>query len=286
MRNNETHSPMPPDCSDLEPWLVDYAARTLPPAERARVAAHLAQCPACQERVTQYSTLLTALDDLPPVLPPMGLRDDFQAMLAAEKARIPTLTQLATPEAKVVPLHPAGSTSAMSSTVLWLRIAASVALLAVGTVFGLLLRQPGTPQVAATPAAEAQNLAAQLTAASQQPATASQRIQLVSDASGNSQPGDPTVLVLINTLNSDPNPNVRLAAAEALYRLRADSLVAPALVQALPVQTDPNVQITLIELLVKLRNKQAVPQLKRLSQRPDALPAVRDQARQGINILI
>lgn len=286
MFDNEKYLPTPPSCSDLEALLMDYAARTLPPAQRAQVAAHLAQCPTCQERVTQYSTLLTAFDDLPPVLPPMGLRDDFQAMLAAEKAKLPAPNQAAAPEAKVVPLHPAGHASAMSNTVMWLRIAASVALLAVGTVFGLLLRQPGTPQVAVAPGAEAQSLAAQLTAASQQPATASHRIQLVSDASGSSRPGDPTVLVLINTLNSDPNPNVRLAAAEALYRLRADSLVAPALVQALPVQTDPNVQITLIELLVKLRNKQAVPQLKRLSQRPDALPAVRDQARQGINILI
>ncbi|TGE10311.1 zf-HC2 domain-containing protein [Hymenobacter fodinae] len=287
MLPNENHLPTSPDCSDLEPLLVDYAARTLPPAERAQVAAHLAQCPACQEKADQYSILLTALDDLPPVLPPMGLRDDFQAMLAAEKAKLPTSSQPKSHEAKVVPMHPTTGTSTASNTVMWLRIAASIALLAVGTVFGLLLRQPAAPEVAAvTPAADAQQLAARLTAATQQPATASHRIQLVSEASGNSRPGDPTVLVLINTLNADPNPNVRLAAAEALYRLRADSLVAPALIQALPVQTDPNVQITLIELLVKLRDKQAVPQLKRLSQRPDALPAVRDQARQGISILI
>ncbi|SNC75014.1 Putative zinc-finger [Hymenobacter gelipurpurascens] len=287
MLHNETHLPIPPDCSDLELLLMDYAARTLPPQERARVAAHLAQCPACQQKAAQYSSLLTALDDLPPVMPPMGLRDDFQAMLAAEKALVSATSQAQSLEAKVVPLHPVASASAASNTVMWLRIAASIALLAVGTVFGLLLRQPTTPEIATTtPAADAQQLAARLTAATQQPATASHRIQLVSDASGNSRPGDPTVLVLINTLNSDPNPNVRLAAADALYRLRADSLVAPALIQALPVQTDPNVQITLIELLVKLRDKKAVPQLKRLSQRPDALPAVRDQARQGISILI
>ncbi|GAB3306223.1 HEAT repeat domain-containing protein [Hymenobacter tenuis] len=281
----ENHQPTPPDCSELEPLLMDYAARTLPPAERAQVAAHLAQCPVCQERASQYSTLLTAIDDLPPVMPPMGLRDDFQAILAAEKARLPVAAPAQPHEAKVVPLH-AASSAAASNTVMWLRIAASIALLAVGTVIGLLLSRPGAPVLAVSPDMQAQSLAARLTAASQQPATASHRIQMVSEASGTSRPGDPTVLVLINTLNSDPNPNVRLAAAEALYNLRADSLVAPALVQALPVQTDPNVQITLIELLVKLRDKQAVPQLKRLSQRPDALPAVRDQARQGLSILI
>ena len=116
---------------------------------------------------------------------------------------------------------------------------------------------------------------------------ASSRIQLVHEAStGQVAPGDPTVLVLINTLNADPNPNVRLAAAEALYRLRADSLVGPALAQSLAVQTDPNVQVTLIDMLVSLRQKQAVPQLQRLAQRPDALPAVRQQATQGLGVLL
>ena len=275
--NDKNSLPTPPDCAVLEPLLADYAARALPPAEQAQVAAHLPHCPACQERVAQYTVLLDAFEDAPLPLPPLALRDEFEALLAAEKAR---LAPVAPPETKGIPL------GATSSTVWWLRIAASVALLAVGTVLGLLLNRPAAIVATATPAQEAKTLATQLAAATQQPATASQRIQLVNDAPGATRPGDPTVLVLINTLNADPNPNVRLAAADALYRLRADSLVAPALIQALPVQTDPNVQITLIELLVKLRNKQAVPQLRRLSQRPDALPAVRDQAKQGISLLI
>ncbi|UOR07687.1 HEAT repeat domain-containing protein [Hymenobacter aerilatus] len=284
MLDNINPSLSTPECTALEPLLADYAAQALPPADRARVAAHLLQCPNCQARVAQYATLLDAFEDQPLAMPPLALRDNFLAMLEAEKALLPSAPTVSLPaEAPSVPLH----RSAVANTNgLWLRIAASVALLAIGTVLGLLLNRPAAPVVATAPAKEAQNLAAQLTAATQQPATASQRIQLVSDAPSGTRPGDPTVLVLINTLNADPNPNVRLAAAEALYRLRADSLVGPALIQALPVQTDPNVQITLIELLVKLRDKQAVPQLRRLSQRPDALPAVRDQAKQGVSLLI
>jgi len=285
MLDDKNHLLNPPECAALEPLLADYAARALPPASMAQVAAHLPQCPNCQARVAQYATLLDAFDAEPLALPPLALRDNFLAMLNAEKALLPATATPATPsiEKPPVPMYPPAATS---NTALWLRIAASVALLAVGTVLGLLLNRPAAPVVATAPAKEAQTLAAQLTAATQQPATASQRIQLVSDAPGSTRPGDPTVLVLLNTLNADPNPNVRLAAAEALYRLRADSLVGPALIQALPVQTDPNVQITLIELLVKLRDKQAVPQLRRLSQRTDALPAVRDQARQGVSLLI
>ncbi|WP_258049128.1 HEAT repeat domain-containing protein [Hymenobacter sp. NBH84] len=282
MLDDNNHFLTSPECAALEPLLADYAAQALPPADRARVAAHLPQCPNCQARVAQYATLLDAFEAEPLAMPPLALRDNFLAMLNAEKELLPAVAPVVTPEKQPVPLYPA----AASKNGLWLRIAASIALLAVGTVLGLLLNRPAAPVAAVAPAREAQTLAAQLTTATQQPATASQRIQLVSDAPGSSRPGDPTVLVLINTLNADPNPNVRLAAAEALYRLRADSLVGPALIQALPVQTDPNVQITLIELLVKLRDKQALPQLRRLSQRPDALPAVRDQAKQGVSLLI
>ena len=99
-------------------------------------------------------------------------------------------------------------------------------------------------------------------------------------------PGDPAVQVLINTLNFDSNPNVRLAACEALYRLRADPRVREALVHSLPIQTDPNVQITLIDMVVAMHVRRAVPQLQRLAKRPDALPVVRAQAEAGIGKLI
>ena len=94
------------------------------------------------------------------------------------------------------------------------------------------------------------------------------------------------MLTLIHTLDTDPNPNVRLAACEALFRLRADPRVGPALVEALPLQTDPNVQITLIETLVTLREKRAVPGLEQLAKKRDALPAVRQQAESGLGQLI
>ncbi|MEJ7658832.1 MAG: hypothetical protein WKG07_03970 [Hymenobacter sp.] len=38
--------------------------------------------------------------------------------------------------------------------------------------------------------------------------------------------------------------------------------------EALPLQTDPNVQITLIDALVTLREKRAVPQLEQLAKKP------------------
>ena len=303
-------------CAAQRPWLADYAEGLLPAAEAAQVAAHLPGCPACQAELTQLRTLLQDLDALPAEVPPLALRENFLVLLAREKAALAVATTEAGALAVVagseastlalaaplqasrggqpLPALAAGAADTAAAdtprlrTQQWLRIAASVALVALGTALGLLFRftnQSQNQPVAAAPTATAQ-LASQLTAAAQRPATATDRLRLLSEMPTELAPGDPAVQALIHTLVADPNPNVRLAACEALYRLRADPRVGPALVEALPLQTDPNVQITLIEMLVALREKRAVPQLEQLSQQPEALPAVRQQAASGLGQLI
>lgn len=308
MLNDLNHS-----CAAQRPWLADYAEGLLPAAEAAQVAAHLPGCPACQAELTQLRTLLQDLDALPAEVPPLALRENFLVLLAREKAALAAATTEAGALAAVAgseastlalaaplqasrggqPLPALAAETAAADisrlrTQQWLRIAASVALVALGTALGLLFRftnQSQNQPVAAAPSATAQ-LASQLTAAAQRPATATDRLRLLSEMPTELAPGDPAVQALIHTLVADPNPNVRLAACEALYRLRADPRVGPALVEALPLQTDPNVQITLIEMLVALREKRAVPQLEQLSQQPEALPAVRQQAASGLGQLI
>ena len=289
-------SHLDPACAALRPWLPELADGQPLPPEAAHLAAHLPACPACQAELAELRRLFQDLDALPAEVPPLALRDNFLAMLEEEKA-------------KLTPASPSGLTAQRGGQVLpgdlghqplstkhqtlstnnnWLRIAASVALVAIGAVLGLLLRgsQPAAP-VAAAEQPRQPTLSMRLAAARQQPASASQRLQLVSQAPALvSEPNDPAVLTLIHTLDTDPNPNVRLAACEALVRLRNDPRVGPALVEALPLQTDPNVQITLIEALVTLREKRAVPQLEQLAQQPEVLPAVRQQAESGLGQLI
>lgn len=275
---------LPAACSELEALLPAYAERSLPAAEAARVTAHLATCPGCQHQLAQLRALLDELDTNLPAVPGTAVRTNFLAMLAQEKALLPVAPAALAPSAtKVVALWPA----ARAAT--WLRVAASLALVAVGVLLGRQLPWAGRApdEVAARRAGPAPAALDQALAGSDgRVVSASDRIQLVNGSTAQSGPGDPAVQVLINTLNFDPNPNVRLAACEALYRLRADPRVGTALVHSLPLQTDPNVQITLIDLLVALRVPRAVPQLERLAQRPDALPVVRAQAEAGIGKLI
>jgi len=289
-------------CAELRPWLPELADGQPLPPEAAHLAAHLPGCPACQAELAELRLLFDDLDALPAEVPPLELRDNFLAMLEAEKAKLTPASpsglsaqrggrelsskeQLAMNNAQQ---PEAGNQKPETRNQNWLRIAASVALVAIGAVLGLLLRG-GQPAATLATAEQPQQptLSMRLAAARQQPASASQRLQLVSQAPALvSEPNDPAVLTLIHTLDTDPNPNVRLAACEALVRLRNDPRVGPALIEALPLQTDPNVQITLIEALVTLREKRAVPELQQLAQQPEALPAVRQQAESGLGQLI
>ncbi|HEX8327389.1 MAG TPA: zf-HC2 domain-containing protein [Hymenobacter sp.] len=268
-------------CHELEALLPAYVEHSLPAAEADRVAAHLATCPTCQLQVTQLRALTDDLDAALPEVPRTALRANFMAMLEQQKQLLkpeaPVAAAPAPTEAKVVSMW---SSSATSN---WMRIAASIVLIASGVFLGRNLHW-GTQD--AQGVAAAGKPAQQELVQSMRGASASDRIELVTNTSKASEPGDPTVQVLLNTLNFDANPNVRLAACEALYRLRDDPRVREGLANSLAIQTDPNVQITLIDMVVSMRVRRAVPQLERLSKRRDALPVVRAQAEAGIGKLI
>jgi anti-sigma factor RsiW len=276
-------------CHELEALLPAYVERSLPAAEAERVAAHLPTCPNCQLQITQLRALTDDLDAALPEVPRTALRANFMALLEQQKqllkpeAAAPIPVQPEAKEAKVV------SVSMWPTAVLtnWMRIAASIVLIAAGVLLGRNLHwgAPGAQGSQNVAAAGSKPAPAEF-AQSLRQASASDRIQLVTNSSKQAEPGDPTVQVLLNTLNFDANPNVRLAACEALYRLREDPQVREGLVHSLSIQTDPNVQITLIDMVVAMRVRRAVPQLEKLSKRADALPVVRAQAEAGIGKLI
>ena len=281
-------------CSELEALLPAYAEGCLPAAEAGRVAAHLPACPGCQQHLRELRALSADLDAALPEVPGTALRANFMAMLEqqkqvlkAEAAPVPAVAAVVErPMAKVISLWP----TALASS--WVRIAASIVLVAAGVFLGRQLPwggRAGNTVATTAPATELPapaTLAAALSGESGHVVSASNRIALLTNSTKTSAPDDATVQVLLNTLNFDSNPNVRLAACEALYRLREAPGVREGLANSLPLQADPNVQIALIDMVVSLRVHRAVPQLQRLAKRPDALPVVRAQAEAGIGKLI
>jgi hypothetical protein len=170
---------------------------------------------------------------------------------------------------------------------MFLQIAASVALVTIGFWFGSRNIGSSTPnpEVAAL-RQDLQEFKKVLSNQTSEPATASERIQVVSQEMKAAPANKEVIQLLINAMNFDPNVNVRLAACESLFKHRQLPMVREAFIQSLQIQTDPNVQAMLIDILVALKEKQAVDQFKKFVQKQNLQPTVKLKAQQAIGILI
>ncbi len=118
-----------------------------------------------------------------------------------------------------------------------------------------------------------------------QQSSPSDRLRGVSWVNQMQAPDQEVFNVLLQTLNDDPNVNVRLAAAEALGIYGNEDLVRQGILAALPRQTSPLVQIRLIKLLIELREKNAHAALQQLMQNEQLNQDVRKQAEIGLKEL-
>lgn len=94
--------------------------------------------------------------------------------------------------------------------------------------------------------------------------------------------GNDVVDALVKTLNNDPNTNVRLAALDGLARFYRDGYVRKKLIASLEKQQDPMVQITLINLLTRMRESGILDELDKIVHDENTQKAVKDCAYSGI----
>jgi HEAT repeat protein len=108
----------------------------------------------------------------------------------------------------------------------------------------------------------------------------------VNQSTSLSEANNDIIFALLSTLNSDINVNVRLASCEALYKWKDEPLVRKGLITSLGNQSDPAVQITIIHMLVEMKEKQAIPEIRKLVQSNQVLKIVKTNAEQGIARLL
>ena len=93
-----------------------------------------------------------------------------------------------------------------------------------------------------------------------------------------SQPDPQVEQELLHTVNHDSNVNVRLSAVDAIAKFAKNPEVRRALVDSIPVQDSPLVEIALIDLLMQLNDQDAVPALRKLVEDKETNEAVRQRA--------
>lgn len=91
---------------------------------------------------------------------------------------------------------------------------------------------------------------------------------------------------LLKVLETDSNVNVRLAALDVLLAYADNPRIRARLIEAIPRQTNPLVQITLAQAMVQLNEKKAVDALKQLLESNNLNEAAEQEVNQSIQTLI
>lgn len=237
-------------------------------------AAHIASCEACRSEADRIGELWRNLDLLPVEEPSGKVRERFYETLGAYRQGLASIEPRETR-----PWWQSG----------W-QMAAAAALLSAGLGIGYIARGSGQPP--RTTPGDVSQLREEVASMRQlvalsllQQQSASERLRGVSWAY-QAEPSDREVLgALVTAVNHDTNVNVRLAAVDALRRFSASPDTRRAVVEALPSQTTPLVQVALIDLLVDFKERSAEGVLKTLAANRDVDDGVRQQAQWALEKL-
>ena len=116
--------------------------------------------------------------------------------------------------------------------------------------------------------------------------SASERIMATYEFKKLDSASDEILDALIYTFQNDNNANVKNAAAEALFKFGNQDKVRKAFINGLSNQSDPVLQIKLINMLVRLDEKRALPKLQQMMQEETQMKVVKQKAAQGIGKLL
>lgn len=265
-------------CDRIREQIADLLAGRLEPIARENLIDHLETCSACRKDVAELGVVWRALDTMPEPEPSPQMRARFlETLHAYEEGFQEAQRKLTYSEPRVSwwaslwPARPA-----------WGAAFAAVMLVA-GGLGGRYLLAPGSTESGAS--AEMTQLRSQVESLRQlvalsllQEQSASARLRGVTYSNQMTQPDREVQQALLHAANHDANVNVRLSAVDALAKYASSPDVRRALVDSLPVQDSPLVQVALIDLLVQIEAREAAPAMRKLAQQGDANESVRARA--------
>jgi hypothetical protein len=262
-------------CEKIQEKFADYLTGDLDETGRADVRTHILGCGACREDLENLTVIWAKLGVLPEEQPGGAVRGRFYAMLDDYKDRLDAERKAAAARPRFVDWFTFRRPAFAASF--------SAVLLLVGLGAGWLLKGARTGgERYASLSREVQDMRQQVALSLLSRPSASDRIQGVGYTAEVKDPNDTTLAALFKAVDADPNPNVRLAAVDALYLFRDRPGVRESLVKSLATQSYPLVQVALIDFLVEVREARAADALKKLIDGGELTPEVKTRAEQGL----
>jgi len=268
-------------CQQIKDKFPDFLVGDLDQKSIGEIQGHLASCTLCREELESLSAIWTKLGVLPEERPSNALRTRFYSMLEAYKQGL----EREKPTSRIRGLIQGWLERWWPKRPVF-QFSFALVLLVVGLAFGYFLNSRAKSAGELVQLRQDVQSMRQLVAVSLlEQQSPSQRLRGVSWSSRVEQPDKETLATLLHTLNSDPNVNVRLSVLDALYLFYENPIVKQGLIQSLSTQTSPLVQVALIDLIVEMRERQAIEALKQLIQDEKLNPDVKHRAEQGIQLL-
>lgn len=260
--------------AEIDELLLRYNAGTATPAEERQLEELLESGAVGLEDLETLRPWQEALDQLPAPTPSLNLDDTFYHMLAEEKRS----------------QRPAAASGTLTWAWLWPRLAFTAAVLVAGMAAGYFLR---TPPAGPVPSDQLAALSQEVTTLREtmmltllQKESAAERLKAVSLTQDMDQASQKVTQALLQTLNTDSNVNVRLAALDALRNYAVQPTVREALIHAIAQQESPLVQVALAELMQSIQAKSSVKELQKLLDSDKTPGDVKKKIEETIQVLI
>jgi hypothetical protein len=266
------------ECTNIKNIFPDYLTGDLEPEMVKSVQQHTEVCDACCLELEELTTTWTQLGVLPEEQPGPNLRKNFYTMLESYKEglnRESTFKRF---------INAFGTWLALPQRAAY-QMAFAVIILITGFAAGFFFSSgsskevPGYKEEMARLSSQVEQMRGQLVLALLNQSSPGERLKGISWTSTMKNPDEKTIDSLLQTLNNDPDVNVRLSVVDALYLFSLQPKVKEGIIESLPRQSSPLVQVALIDLMMQMREKQAVDALKQLIQKNKLNPDVKERAK-------
>jgi hypothetical protein len=274
-------------CDETKLLLTDYWSQTLDETQELAFEAHIAMCESCHAETERLGVLWKNLALIPAASkefePSPNVKTRFYETLGAYRQGMEAApkNRLWDGILALWPRQPA-----------W-QMGVSFALLVIGVGLGYQLRsdkqpslheQTGTPELAQL-RGEVSSMRQMVALSLMQQQSAGERLRGVSYAYQAPSSDTEVLSALLRTMNQDDSVGVRLAAVDALRQFGSSAVTRAAIIQSIAKQDTPLVQIALIDLLVDLKAKDAMPELVKLAADEKVNASVRSHAKAAIEKL-
>lgn len=251
-------------------WYMDFLAGELSEEKSQHLKSYLASNPDLMEELSANEAIWNQLGKIETPAPSSSMDARFESALAGYMAGSAKQSQRSFQLPEWLTLN-------------W-RMGLAFSL--VGLVVGFLVfRNPVQQSEIASLNNEVQGMKKMMMLTLIEQPGAQQRIKAVSMAQEFVEVDDKVIKVLGNTLQSDDNVNVRLAAIDALLSYWENATARQIMVESIAFQSSPIVQSAIADAMLSLREKQAIGEFEKLMTDEEINEAVKSKIESTINQL-